>query len=564
MKSLKAFILSFFFILFISILFSAPVGKIEGKKVGIETKNIITKVNNLNISGKEVKDLKVNDVTDYFRNNSLKISSAKDITTFAWAYRGDESDRINSISPTSDGGYIMAGYNSINNCDYVVIKLDSEGNVLWAKTYGGSLQEAYPYIVPTNDGGYIVAGSTTSFGAGRADFLAIKLDSEGNVLWAKTYGGTEYEEPKSISFTDDGGCIIAGVTESFKIDGENEDALVIKLNSNGDVMWTKVYGKYPEIHAFSIYSTSDGGYIVAGSYTVSYSNPLDVFLVLKLDPNGNIIWAKTFGGEKWYSLAYSTFPTSDGGYIVAGLTDSFNNKEGYALLVIKLDSSGNVSWDKLYRGNGDAHTYSICPTADGGYIIPGFSSNHIQDTYFIIKLDSNGNVSWAKTQAIYSDETEGLLFSGSLTDDGGNVVAGYLGIRLLDFFILDPIVLKFDPDGNIDGENCFLQSFNPEVTTPTLSVSDITNSLRTKNPDISVEDVTSSIVSSSFYLSQHTPYCGKLGDINGDGSVDETDAVSLAYSLSEDEITPNTGDLNGDNKVDIVDLLLLLISLANQ
>jgi len=154
----------------------------------------------------------------------------------------------------------------------------------WAKTYGGTGDDYAYSIQQTSDGGYIVAGYTGSSGAGLADFWVLKLKSDGTVDWQKTYGGGGYDSASSIQQTSDGGYIVAGVTTSFGAGGY--DFWVLKLDGSGNVQWQKTYGGTGNDYANSIQQTTDGGYIVAG-VTTSFGAGGD-FWVLKLDSSGNV------------------------------------------------------------------------------------------------------------------------------------------------------------------------------------------------------------------------------------------------------------------------------------
>ncbi|MFZ8835404.1 MAG: hypothetical protein ACO2O5_14605 [Candidatus Caldipriscus sp.] len=185
----------------------------------------------------------------------------------------------------------------------------------FAKTYGVALWELAYSVQQTSDGGYIVAGRTYSFGAGGWDILLIKTDANGNLIWAKTYGGTYDDWASSVQQTSDGGYIVAGYTESLGAGWY--DIFLIKTDANGNRIWAKTYGGTSAEYANSVQQTSDGGYIVAG-WTYSFSAVVDwnIFLI-KTDANGNVQWAKTYGGTD-YDLAFSVEQTSDGGYIAAG------------------------------------------------------------------------------------------------------------------------------------------------------------------------------------------------------------------------------------------------------
>jgi len=258
---------------------------------------------------------------------------------FAKTYGGTNSNYAFSLQQTSDGGYIVAGWKfSVGaGSDFFLIKTDANGDIQWAKTYGGTNDDYLYSVQQTSDGGYIVAGRTGSFGAAFGDVFLVKTDADGNLQWAKTYGGTYWDDASSVQQTSDGGYIVAGGTGSFGA-GRN-DIFLIKTDANGNIIWAKTYGGTDYDYASSVQQTSDGGYIVAGETYSFGAGRNDIFLI-KTDANGNIIWAKTYGGTD-YDYASSVQQTSDGGYIVAGGTGSFGAGDFNAFLV-KTDANGDI------------------------------------------------------------------------------------------------------------------------------------------------------------------------------------------------------------------------------
>ena len=261
-------------------------------------------------------------------------------TSFAKTYGGIGYDFSYSVQQTSDGGYIVAGATSsfgAGSGDIILIKTDANGNISWAKTYGRAGWDEARSVQQTSDGGYIVAGRTNSFGAGSYDIILIKTNANGNISWAKTYGGTDYEEASSVQQTSDGGYIVAGRTYSFGAGGY--DIILIKMNANGNISWAKTYGGTDYEEASSVQQTSDGGYIVAGATSSFGAGGYDIILI-KTDANGNISWAKTYGGTDW-DEARSVQQISDGGYIVAGRTYSFSVGSD-DIFLIKTDANGDI------------------------------------------------------------------------------------------------------------------------------------------------------------------------------------------------------------------------------
>ncbi len=257
----------------------------------------------------------------------------------------------NSVAVTSDGGFVVAGRTDIANpqnpqgvsTEGWVLKLDSSGNTLWQKAYGLSSGVAsffgeFNSEKQTSDGGYIVAGETNSFGAGSSDVWVLKLDSLGGVTWQNAYGGPGFDTATSVQQTTDGGYIVAGQTGSFGAGGS--DAWVLKLDSLGNVVWQNAYGGSGIDSVNSVQQTPDGGYIVAGQ-TNSFGPGSTNGWVFKLNSDGSLAWQNTYGGNRSNSFS-SIGLTSDGGYVAAGATNSFHGKTNNTW-ILKLDGTGNIA-----------------------------------------------------------------------------------------------------------------------------------------------------------------------------------------------------------------------------
>ena len=317
------------------------------------------------------------------------------------------SGLIKDIRITSDDGYVVAGstrsYGS-GDSEVWVMKFDEYGNIEWQKTYRsqyftGSYANS---IRQTPDGGYVIAGSGQVTAGGRYSKLVLKLNAFGNIVWGWGYGP---RSATSIEVTPDGGYVVAGYIYSYL--SNSNDLWVMKLDESGKNGWYNHYSAPAEDSATSIQVTTDGGYIVAG-YTYSYGSGGEDLWVLKLDGSGNVTWQKAYGdtgNERVNSIQQS----SDGGYIVAGYTDSYGSGDD-EILVLKLDESGNVTWQKNY-GIGRAN--SIQETSDGGYILA--SSNGV------VKLDVSGNITWQKYYG-------GVSYSIQETSNGDYVMTANNGV----------------------------------------------------------------------------------------------------------------------------------------
>jgi len=340
---------------------------------------------------------------------------------------GSDWDEAHSIQQTSDGGYVVAGMSSSNDgdvtgnhssgiidvWDYWIVKLDSAGLIEWQRCLGGSSSDVAQSIQQISDGGYIVAGSSNSNDGdvtgnhGDWDYWVVKLDSAGSIKWQRSYGGSSTDVAHSIQQTIDDGYIVAGWSGSDDGDviGNHgvTDCWIVKLDSVGAIEWQHCLGGSSIDDAYSIQQTSDGGYIVAGS---SYSNNGDVTgnhgvidcWIVKLDSSGLIEWQRCLGGSG-EDEAYSIQQTSDGGFIIAGLSysndgDVTGNHGGGDYWLVKLDSVGIMEWQSSLGGSNGDYANSVQQTNDSGYIVAGSSKsndgdvtgNHGNDDYWVIKL----------------------------------------------------------------------------------------------------------------------------------------------------------------------------------
>jgi hypothetical protein len=343
-------------------------------------------------------------------------------TAGAKTYGGSLNDIGSSVQQTSDGGYIVVGYTlsyGSGNSDVILIKTDTIGDTLWMKTYGGGGYEGGESVWQTTDGGYIVAGYADTSGMGFYDVYLIKTDTIGDTLWTRIYDWGLNDMGCSVQQTTDDGYIVAGYTDSYDAMG---DIYLFKTDTIGHILWTEIYGGDDLDAGFSVRQTTDGGYIVTGYTQPGMGEYTDIYL-LKTDSVGDSLWAKTYGGTaEGDNQGKSVRQTTDGGYIVAGNTRSSVTSDD--IYLIKTDSLGDSLWAKTYGGSEADRGASVQQTTDGGYIVAGSTRSYGQGGFgiYLVKTDSIGDTLWTSTYGGSSEE-EGL--SVQQTSDGGYIVAGY-------------------------------------------------------------------------------------------------------------------------------------------
>ena len=338
---------------------------------------------------------------------------------------------------TSTNGDVSFNY---GGSDFWVVKINAIGDIEWEKTYGGSNEDAAYSIQQTLDGGYIVAGYTGSNNGdvignlGYDDYWVVKLTSEGIIEWQKTYGGSYYDRAYFVQQTTDSGYILIGSASSsdgdLEINYGVDDIFIVKISSEGDIEWKKSFGGSGFDYSFSAIQANDGGYIISG-----YTDSTDISgitnlgfvdcLIIKLDTNGTIEWQKIYGGSN-VELLSSIKKTADGGYIFTGFTNSddidvsvtYGNRDYW---VVKLNALGTIEWEKTYGGTSFDSGTDIQQTTDGGYVILGSSTsndvdvsvNYGNEDYWIVKLGpdnlSLSNFSETTTISLYPNPTQDKL-----------------------------------------------------------------------------------------------------------------------------------------------------------
>jgi len=341
----------------------------------------------------------------------------------------------------------------------------------WQKTLGGSQDDQAYSVLVMSDSNFVVIGATTSNDGdvsgnhGNWDWWVVKVNMYGDIVWQKTYGGTNNEFAYSIQETQNKGFAIAGSSRSNDGDVSGNQGLsdywIVRLDSVGNILWQNSFGGSGEERANSIDQTTDGGFIITGTTNsddgdvTGYMGNHD-FWVIKLDSLGNLIWQRTLGGSA-YDYSTSIEETTDGGFVVVGETGSndgdVSGNHGGArdLWVVKLDGLGGVLWQNAIGGSGWDHGANVHENIGGSIIITGGSDSNDGDLNsnfglwdsWVIKLDPTGALVWSKSfggsrnesaSSIVGTEDGGFVFCSSTSSNDGDV-SGHHGILYNDIWL---------------------------------------------------------------------------------------------------------------------------------
>jgi len=342
--------------------------------------------------------------------------------TWARTFGGHGADYGYSVQQTSDGGYIVAGTQqdtSSGSAKVCLVRTDQEGHTLWAHPFPGGLYSDVGYSVrQTSDGGFIVAGAMIPDETSYVDFFLAKTDSQGSELWSKNFGTRNFDQGRSVLETPDGGFVVVGVGP-YPTGGGPDRVWFVKTDASGNRLWGKTFGGPWDNAGYSVSPSDDGGFIIAG-YTESVGVGTDVYLI-RTNANGDTLWTRAFGGAE-LDFGYSVQQTTDGGFIVAGSTSSFGagNEDVY---LVKTSAAGDSAWTRTFGGPDIDQGYSVQQTADGGFIIAGCTRSFGAgwDDAWLIKTDGNGDTLWTKT---FGGPHGDYGYSVQETSDHGFIIAG--------------------------------------------------------------------------------------------------------------------------------------------
>ncbi len=364
-------------------------------------------------------------------------------TQWGVRYSGSGEDQLHSILQTADGGYFLAGNTrsfGAGRGDAWALRLSAGGSVIWQSRYGGGTVEFIESARQTQAGNYVVAGSLSGANEASADAWLMSLGPAGEILWQHSYGGASADRFNEVDVTADGGYIAAGPTRSFSAGAE--DAWIVRLDPAGNIVWQRSYGGSDADVIRSIRTTPDGGFIASGTTRSFGAIETDAW-VLRLDSNGTILWQKRLGGADAESSS-SIQQTRDKGFIFSGRTSS-SGGDGW---IVKLNSAGSVMWQRRAGSSFVEEFTDIQQTSDGAYIASGTASDSSgMARAWLLRLSSNGNRIW---QNVYSNASNLSMPQVRQTLDRGFIFGlDQPGSNRIS----DAVLLKLDPNGNL-GTSC--------------------------------------------------------------------------------------------------------------
>ncbi len=381
-----------------------------------------------------------------FSQISLKSNSFS--TGFTWQETfGDTGvDKATCMIKTSENGFAVAGYTysyGSGNVGICILNLKQDGSYRWGKLLNSGRGDIANSLIQTSDSGFILAGATNSHGLDFfEDMYLVKLDSKGELQWAKTFGTNGWDNAYTITQTSDNGYIVTGYS---RISSSEYGLLIVKFSETGYIEWSKLAEKVSNgLVTSSLIQTIDYGYGIAGTlYTVSDNSDI---CFIKLNSLGMLQWSWLIGGSN-DEQPFSVCQTVDNGYAIAGYTNTYG--AGYPdLYIVKLAITGNIQWTRTIGGDNDDYALSIMNTPEGGFIVGGesftFGSGWID--MFLVKLDNNGRYIWGKT--IGSSEMD-FIRSVVYDNDNGFVAVG--NTEAYNSGYSDMYIVKTDPLGNACG-----------------------------------------------------------------------------------------------------------------
>jgi hypothetical protein len=306
-------------------------------------------------------------------------------------YASVENDYGLYMTRLRDGSFFMVGEVNTGNgngIDALLLKLDTAGNLIWRKSFGGAGAQSLQYV-DTIVGGEIIACGYAASPTGDNEVLVVKMDTSGNIVWQKLHGGNQTDYADGVHQTPDGGYILSAVTSSFG--GGSTDGWLLRLNSLGDTLWTRTSGDQYAGGCQGTFLLTNGDYLLYGEEEIFSGSGFN-FWMERFDSIGVSKWKKNFGGNGTDAL-FTVREDNQGNIFAAGYSNSFNFGAPLDLILIKTDSAGNQQWRKTYGGSGVDICYDMIKSQLGGFILTGiFTDPVFQSQFYLLHLDTIGTL----------------------------------------------------------------------------------------------------------------------------------------------------------------------------
>ena len=354
-----------------------------------------------------------------------KVTKTKPAFETVWQkiYGGKDDDIANGVAMLEDGDVAIVGECKsfgAERSDICVTRINKKGKMLWRTMLGGKKQDRGVAISRAKDGNLLVLGSGKSFKKSNGrDLYIAKLSLKGKLLWQKSFGGDRDEFAGGIAGTNDGGVLAVGSTESFSKKGY-KDIYIVRLDKDGNEISIKTIGGKLNDEANALTRTADGNFVVVGSREVHHSGDAD-FFIMKLNQDGKRIWAKTLG-QKENDVLLAVTPTPNGGIVTTGKTRSYNSEQT-DLAVMNFNKNGKLIWFKIYGFKYYDEGTAISMTKDGGYVVAGKTNSMGKGDFdaYILALSSKGELRWSK---LYGKENRDIAHGITRTSDGKVIIVG--------------------------------------------------------------------------------------------------------------------------------------------
>ncbi|MCF8258432.1 MAG: T9SS type A sorting domain-containing protein [Flavobacteriales bacterium] len=344
---------------------------------------LLTNTSSFGLNNTQIMLVRVNDRGDHLWNKF---------------YGGELADVGGSIVRTGDGGLVITGYTQTADSTYnlSVFRTDAEGELMWTKRYGGTAWDFGKKVVAMSDGGFVIVGQTHSRGEGQGDAILMRFNTDGDTLWTRTYGGPMPDGAESVALSADGGFVIAGFTESFG--NGMKDAWMLRVDVDGNEVWAKSFGGEEDDFAYGVIATSDGGFALCGS-TAQGEYGGQNFYVVKVRADGELDWdpeISTSSGpndDVWTDIIYneSTGELTTCGYSANPLISGADEN----MYISRRYSSGGwwAFLTRVYGGAGNDRAYGLIQTTDGGYALVGETDGFLDrfQDIMLVKVSNNGD-----------------------------------------------------------------------------------------------------------------------------------------------------------------------------